>query len=266
MLRKTSSIVAALSIGVLFLISSALAAESEPEDRPADGVPMAEIWIKDQPIRGRIVLETETSLRIDPPGRSPMAYPLDSLQKINRFTLPAHEYHEEVGDAWRDRAWDAADPPEAFIKARRAYRRAIEHAPAEEQEERLRAKLEGVAAEREEWHQEALKEEELRKAAHEAEAARISKELAKEELASVRRQEEVLKEVRDSFEQTGERLRRLEEFARDVSGEIEDLEEDIDRLYDRDRAFVRTTVFLDLRRNYRDLEDRLERLETMLSE
>ncbi len=273
-MRKAQAFAVACSMGALVLTAALGAAANtagpvepaaEEEARePSETVPMAEILVKDRRIRGRIVLETETSLRIDPPARSPVAYPLDSVQDIQRFTLPAHEYYEEVGDAWRDEAWEAQDPPEAFMRARRAYRKALERAPNAGDRERLRARLETIAAERDEWQQEALKEQQLRKAAHEADAARIEKELAQERLASVRRQEQVLEELKASLGQTEDRLRRLEYFAREVTREIEDLEKDIDRLYSRHRTYVRTTVFLDLKREHQEVEERLERLERAL--
>ncbi len=237
--------------------------QGEAPEAPAS-VEMVEIALSSRVLTGRLVMETEAMIHVEPPAQATVAYPKDTIRDLKRFSIPLYEYHEQVGDAYNDRIWEVEDGPAMVVKARRAYEKALQQVTGQEARDRIEAKLEALAEERDEWHREALRKEEVKKAEQEAEKARIERDLAEEELASVRRHERLIQELRDIVEKLDDRLDRLEDKVEYLDEKVEDLEDDIDRLEDRHRLYITSRVFLDLRNAHSHLADRVGRLESQL--
>ncbi|MFO8006973.1 MAG: hypothetical protein R6V05_04470 [Candidatus Brocadiia bacterium] len=231
-------------------------------EEPAETVQMVEVVLENRVVRGRLLNETEESVRLQALAGWTSTYRKEAVQELRRFSLPAHAYYRELAQYYQEQAWDAEDPPSVFLQARRAYRRALQHAESAEVRERLRRQLDQLEADRNEWQQEMLRRQEARKARHEAEMARIEKELARERLESLRRQEELIERLGRAVQQVQESNLRITRALEELDRRLAELEDEVDDLDYRRRHFVRHTVFVDLRRDYQRLEARVDRLES----
>jgi hypothetical protein len=228
--------------------------EAPPAAAPADGIEMAEITLDGRTVRGRVVAETEEMIRLESFDGT-VGYRKGNVTDLRRFTLSTAAYYEERGDHYHERAWEAEDPPAAFGRARRAYERALAHAREPDLRGRIEAKLASLSAEREEYHAEALRRQELARARQEAELIELEKQLTQEKLLALQRQEQQIRDLAAAYRQVHQELRialdRLDRIERDIV----DLEDDLDDI------FIRHSVFLDLKRSHLRLEREVRRLE-----
>jgi hypothetical protein len=223
-------------------------------------VQMVELDFGERRVTGRLIMETENMIRVESPAGGAIGYDKGTIESIRRYVLPAHLYHERLGDSARDRAW-SDEAPDRFLEARRAYRRALELARAPEDRQRLEHKLENLTEERQEWQREALRREELRKAAAEADLTELEKELAEERLATLQRHEQILEQMQRVIQDMQEENRDIRYAIDNLHRHVEELEDDVDDLERRDNVFITSRVFLDLRSSHRRLERKVERLE-----
>jgi hypothetical protein len=221
---------------------------------------MVEVHLEGRTVRGKLLQETDELVRVESIGGGTIGYRREDVKRIVRSEVPATSYHEQVGDHFRERAWEADDAPTMFAKARQAYRRALEHATEEGRRRHLEAKLENLARDRQDWQEDAIMREEVRKAAHEAELARLEKELTEQKLATLRRHEQVIRQMQDTVGSLQDETRRLGYAIETMSRRIEEVEDDIDWLARRDRSFITSTVFVQLKSAHRSLERKVDQL------
>ncbi|MHC4480433.1 MAG: hypothetical protein ACYS1C_05620 [Planctomycetota bacterium] len=237
----------------------------EVEAAPTEGViQMAELALEGRRVRGRVVSESDVIIRVESPGSGVIGYHKDAVEDLRRFTLSARAYFEGIGDYYQGAAWEADDAPAAFRKARQAYLRALAHGEDEAQKSRLTSKLEAVAADREEWQREAMRREELEKIRHEKDLARLEKELTAERLAAIQRHEQQIEQLWQAVRDLDQHRQSVLAALDQMGHAIEELHEDVDHLRHRDRVFIRSTVFLDLKRAHERLQREVDRLERMV--
>ncbi|MFO7958358.1 MAG: hypothetical protein R6X33_14825 [Candidatus Brocadiia bacterium] len=263
------TVIVLTALGLAAVLSAGAAeegAQREPEqadvEEPlgADEVQMVELNFGERRVVGRLIMETHNMIRLESPAGGAIGYDKGTIESIRRYTVPAYQYHERLGDAVRDRAW-SADAPDRFIEARRAYRRALELARKAEDRQRLEHKLENLTEERQEWQREALRREELRKAAAEADLTELEKELAEERLATLQRHEQILQQMQRFIQDMQEENRDIRYAIDNLQRRVVELEDDVDDLERRNNVFITSRVFLDLRSSHRRLERKVERLE-----
>jgi hypothetical protein len=248
---------AALVVGMVSFVHAQEAPPARAEAPSSERVQMAEIVLDGQTVRGRVLADTDELIRLES-LHGTIGYRKDSISELRRFTVSRTAYYEERGDHHHERAWDAEDPADAFIHARRAYQQALAHAQDAVDRDRIEAKLEGVASEREQYHQEALRRQEVARARQEAALIELEKQLTEEKLRALRRQEQEIRELATAYRQVHQELLialdRLDRIERDIA----ELEDDLDDI------FIRHSVFLDLKRSHLRLERVVRRLERSL--
>lgn len=266
----TTLVLAAVLLWAAMTSITALAEEEAPpaaaetpevEVAPAEGtVQMVELTLEGRKVSGRVVFEDDELIRVERLGAGVIGYRKDLVREVNRFTISPEAYLERVGDHHHTAAWDSEDSPALFIKARQAYQRALAQSAGTQNRARLSAKLDAIDADRAEWQKEALRREEIHRARHETELVKLEMEVARQKLAALKRQDEQIQQLwaalREMEQHRAYVLAALDDFGR----AIEDLEEDVDRLRDLDRIYIRNTVFLDLKRSHMDLKRRVDRL------
>jgi hypothetical protein len=254
----------ALSALCLLLVASGRAPAQQEAAAPpvaaGDEVAMAEVVLNGTTARGRIAYEDDETIRIETVAGSVIGYRKDRVTELNRFTLHPSTYHELRGDHQHERAAELPDPFAALTRARQAYQRALAHAPSEKDRSRIQAKLQGVAAEREEIHNESLRQEEVARAREETELARIERQLTEEKLEALKRQEGDIRRLARQVTDLAHELEAIKDSVNRLERRIEDLDDDLDRLDRFDRIFIRQSVFVDLQREHERLEREVERL------
>ncbi len=261
-------------VAMFILVTGALLAQEAPEpeqppesatpalEEPADTVEMVEVVLEDRVVRGRLLNETDESVRVQALAGWTSAYRKDAVRELRRFSVPAYAYYEELARYYQEQAWEAEDPPAMFLQARRAYRGALQHAEAPDVRERLNQRLDELEADRKEWQQELLRRQEASKAQHEAEMARIESDLARERLESLRRQEELVDRLARAIQQIQDSNLRITRALEEMDRRLAELEDEVDDLDYRRRHFVNHTVFFSLRREHQRLKARVDRLES----
>lgn len=261
-------------VAAFILVTGALLAQEAPEPEqppesatpalevPADTVQMVEVVLEDRVVRGRLLNETDESVRVQALAGWTSAYRKDAVRELRRFSVPAYAYYEELGGYYQEQAWEAEDPPAVFLQARSAYRSALQHAEAPDVRKRLNQRLDQLEADRKEWQQELLRRQEASKARQEAETARIEKDLARERLESLRRQQEMTDRLARAVQQIQDSNLRITRALEEMDRRLAELEDEVDDLDYRRRHFVSHTVFIDLRREHQRLKTRVDRLES----
>lgn len=266
------TVIVVTALGLAAVLSVGATEESEqpaPEQRAAEQasepnqVQMVELDFGERRVAGRLIMETENMIRVESSAGGAIGYDKGRIESIRRYAVPVHQYHERLGDTARERAW-SDEAPDRFLEARRAYRRALELARAPEDRQRLEHKLENLTEERQEWQREALRREELRKAAAEADLTELEKKLTEERLATLQRHEQVLEQMQRVIQDMQEENRDVRYAIENLQRHVVELEDDVDDLERRDNVFITSRVFLDLRSSHRRLERKVERLEREL--
>lgn len=253
--------------GIVALVALAPIIDAQEESTPdvvrlfsserhlPDHVPVVELQLSGRTVRGRLMAESDDALRVEAPGAGTIGYSKESVQDVRRFTVPAHDYLEQVGDHYAERMWDSPDAPSLFARARRAYAEAHDRAPTPGAQERLEEKVARLEAEREAWQQEKLRRDELARAEAETEAARLGRELAERKLASLERVQQQLADQQQLMQRLTSELAQLSAEARGMSRDLallarqmDYLEDEVEELAHLDRIFVTHHVFYDLRR------------------
>lgn len=236
-------------------------AGAEPLVDSAGNVEMVEITLDRRKIRGRLLDEDEGAIRIEGLGGGVIGYRKDRIRDLRRFRIPLSAYYEGRGQFHHERAWQVEDGPPEFIKARQALQKALAHAVSEKDRTRLAARLEALAADREEWQREAVRREEIKKAQHEAELVKLEKELAEEKLDGVRRHEQDIRELQDSLRRMQQQTRSFVTLVEDLNRKVRDIEDDLDRFFGAQRTFITYGIFVDLQRSHEQLRREVDRLE-----
>jgi hypothetical protein len=270
-MRQVVCIAAAFVLALAVLAAFGPAAMGEPADTsdlgnvlPASSseVPMAEFQSGGRSVTGRIVQEDETTIVVETAAGGSIGYQKEGLRALRRYTVSLTAYYEGTGDYYHDRAWTAEEPDVDHMRARQAYRRALLAASTPEDQQRVTAKLEALAEDRQEWQAEAVRREEVKRAAQEAELARIQTELAQESLVRIARHEQTMRDMAEMIRRLQGEMIRLARMVENLEDQIEDLEDDIYRAYARDRVYVTNAVFVDLRNRHFELERRVKQLES----
>jgi len=272
-MMKATTLGTAAVLAVLGLLAGLSAGASEegtppPAQKEAigetserDEVQMVELNFGERRVVGRLLMETDKMIRVESPGGGAIGYDKGTIESIRRYTVAAFQYHEGLGDSYRDRAWKVDDAPDQFVRARTAYRRALELSRQPDVRQRLERKLQNLTEGRQEWQRESLRREELRKAAAEADLTELEKQLTEERLATLQRHERILQQMHTAIQDLREENRRVVYAIENLEQHVEDLEEDVDDLERRDNLFITSRVFLDLRSSHRRLERKVEHLE-----
>jgi hypothetical protein len=239
------------------------AAEAQEHAAPeADGmVPMVELMLQGRTVEGRLVYEDEQIIRVEALGAGIIGYVRSTIREVRRFTITESAYHERLGDHHHGLVWATEDAPTEFARARQEYQRALLAADADEDRVRLKTKLDVLAADRDEWQREVLRAQQLDLARHEVDLAILEKQLTKERIEAVQRQEQELQALRAAVQRMQADGQVLTRMVEDLRADLQDLEEDVDDLDDLDSFFVRTNVFVDLRRSHERLEREVQRLQ-----
>ena len=227
---------------------------------PGRTVQMVELMLPGRTVEGRLVFEDDALVRVEAIGSGVIGYARGSIRDLRRFTISASAFQERHGDHYHGRAWEAEDAPAEFARARQAYQRALLAAETDEDRARLKSKLDVLAADRDEWQQEALRAQQLDLARHEVELAVLEKELTREKISALQRQEQELQALRAAVQRMqtdGQVLARMVEA---LQADLLNLEDEVDDLDDLDNLFVRTNVFVDLRREHERLEREVQRI------
>ncbi len=219
---------------------------------------MVDLVLDTDTVRGRVLHESDSSIRIESLGRGTIGYAKSKVGEIRRFSLSELEYYEELGDIYHERAWDFEDGATLFVKARQSYLRALNQNPDTEDESRIERKLQFLGEDRAAWQEEILRREELKKAQKEVELLELQKQAAAEQLEMGRRNLEEIRELQRVVTELTDRFERMGDFLTLVDEKIEDLEDDVDRV---GRIFIRVPVFDDLKRSHDSLVRDFRRLE-----
>jgi len=233
----------------------------ELEDQPGDTVPMVEVPVGKSTVRGRLLSETDEMIKIESLGRGIIGYRKEGMAEIKRFDVTAADYYTRLGDFHHERAWRVEDGAEEFLKSRQAYLRALSAGPAAAEEQSIRAKLELLSDDRDEWQKEALRKAELEKAQHEVELMKIRQEVAREQLKTAVEQQAQIQALGNAMHELQDQMARLVAFVDKLSIDVEDLEDEVDDLDRRRRVYITNTVFMDLKRAHDSLEREVRRLE-----
>jgi len=228
---------------------------------PDGAVPMVELSLEGTTVRGRLISETDQVIRVEPFGGGTIGYRKDAVGSLRRFSVTGEAYYEEYGDYWHERAWTAEDAPAAFIRARQALQKALLRVRHEEARARLNAKLQAIAADREEWQKEALRKAELDAVRRQAELAELEKELTQEKIAALKRQDQEIQRLQVALGETQRQTQHLLNVVVDIGRRLDRLEDDVDRIDRLDAVFITHSVFLDLKREHLQLKREVERLE-----
>lgn len=237
-------------------------ADAAEADAELEGpVQMVMLTLGNRVLRGRLVFEDGELIKVEPVGGGVTGYRKDSVSEIRRFTMTWRAYYEQRGDYHRERVWKTEDPPAELIKARQGYQQALAYSTGEGESARLRAKLAAVAADRDEWQRELVRKEEVARARHKTELAKLEKELTQEKLLALQRQDREIRDLAVALRETQEQSRYLLGLIEGLDRKVEDLDDEVDRLRHLDRTFIRNTIFLDLKRSHVQLERDVRRLE-----
>jgi len=237
-------------------------AEQGLEHWPASAAPvqMAEFVVSGRKLKGRITSEDDRMIRIERLGSGEIGYEKTRLQHLKRYEVPASIFHESVGDYHAAKTWDFDDDESDFIRARKAYQRALACLPTPVVKERIQKKYDGILKERDEWQEEALKRQELLTAEQETENARLQKELTQEKLDALEELSQTKEELQTRISGLRGDVAALARQIRSMDRSMAKMAEDIEDLEDRWRR--RPTVLIyDLRRSYDSLRSRIQRLE-----
>lgn len=226
----------------------------------SEAIPMAEVLLDKETVRGRVLLETDDVLRLSSFGKGVIGLRIGAAREIRRFDLPPAVYFEEMGDFHQQRAWSVDDGATEFVKARQAYMNARRHARGQAERLRIQERLDHLAAERLEWQEEALRREELRRAQEQTELIRVQKKIAEEQLEAGRRHERYIEDLVRAVADLDGRLDRVSIVLEALSDDMEDLEDDVSTLSRRDRSYVSVQVFQDLKRSHDSLSRDVDRL------
>jgi len=253
-------------------LGAAAPAAEQPADASAQGaatqgeVQMAELQLAGRTVEGRLVFEDDKIVRIESIGAGVIGYGRANIREIRLFIIPESAFQERYGDYYHERAWGVDDAPAELARARQAYDQALLLAGTDEARKRLRAKLDVLAADREEWQLEVLRAQELARARHQTELARLETQLTKEKIEALRRQEQELQALRTAVRRMETDSRLLLRMVEDLQADVRELEEDVDDVRNLGNVFIRTSVFLDLRRSHERLEREVRRLERLVKQ
>jgi vacuolar-type H+-ATPase subunit I/STV1 len=264
-----------LALSVILLAVSTRGEEQKPAPAPNEAqaeaaqpaapggasVDMAELALEGRAVRGRVVFENDQVIRLESPDGGVIGYPKESIGGLRRFTLSRGAYEEEHGDYCRQHARQAEDALSEFAKARQAYQTAMAYAASDADRLRLKAKLEAVAAERDEWQADEARKAQIEKMRQEAELIKLEKQLTQEKLAAFRQQEEDLRRLQVAFRDSQLQMQQFANAIADLARRMDALERYMDDLERRQAVFITNTVFLDLKRAHSDLQREVERLE-----
>ncbi len=263
---KRSPMLALAAVVILVSAGSGVRAarqKAPPAEETRDTVRMMELTLDSRRVKGRLVRETEETIRIESLGGGAIGYRKENIREVRRYSIPAADYYAMLGEHYQQKAWELEEAPTLFVKARQAYRKALESAE-EDRRARFRRRLEALSEERKEWQEEALRRQRVEKAAQEAELARIEKELAEEKLATVRRHEEVIRGLQSTMREVGRQVEELYYLTDALERGLLNLEDDVEDLERRDSAFITSRIFVDLRSSHKRLERKVDRLERKL--
>jgi hypothetical protein len=270
---RTKALWVALALAFLAMGAAEPAAEPKTDaaavpgvkvTKPGDTVSMVELTLSGRTVEGRLVYEDDKIIRIEPIGTGTIGYALNTIRGIRRFSIPASEFDERCGEYYQDHAWTANDPPAEFVRARQAYNRALLAATDDEARTRVKAKMEILTADRNEWQQEALREQDLELGRHQIDLVVLERQLTKQKIDALARQEQQIQDLQDA-------VRRIEDDAQTLAGTVDDLQADVldmadevGNLQNLDDIYVRNDTFADLRRAHEALEREVQRLNRAL--
>lgn len=204
--------------------------QAESDEKVAiggDKISLVELELKGRTITGRLISETEEVMKVKVLGAGEIGYSKKLINNVKRRSVTRDVYYEMVGDYYANRTWDFKNDLEDFIQARKNYARALLYARSEERKMELREKYENIKKEREEWHRENVKQEELRKAEKEAQTAELEKELTRkqlENLESMRAYRQRIFQLEDAVGQLSREVQRLRSLVFELEDELSDLE------------------------------------------
>ena len=238
------------------LAEPAPAADTEP-------VAMIAFTVGSRILEGRLLAEDDEWLRIQMLDGHPIGFAKADVKDIRRTALPAGQYHEQVGDYLAERAAKAEAQPDDYSRARVAYRKSLYLA----QSDTVRQKLDGLAAERQERHQEELRRKEIQEADARIEVARLEKEAIQKRIEDSEAMADTMRELEEraaeAIKQQGRAMARAldehQRVARRLALRLQDSDQTVHRL--------RTTLAghgrqLDnLRREHGRIRRTLEKLE-----
>jgi hypothetical protein len=234
---------------------------AEPAAEAQGSIAMAEVTLDSSTVRGRVLSETDDTIKLETFGSGVIGYRKSSVSSIRHLTLTPVAYYEEVGDFHHRRAWQVEEGATEFVQARQAYVTAQDQSTTAQERDRIRAKLDLLSQDREEWQKEALRKAALRKAEQEVELAKVQKDIAKEQLAGLHQQDQKIRELQVAVRDLQDQATRISVVIDQLGIRMDDLKDNVDRLGRLDRVFVTQNVFLDLQRAQQDLKRDVDRLQ-----
>jgi len=228
-------------------------------------IPMVEFLLGDRHVIGRLLGETDQALRVETAAGGAIGYPKEKITGLKRYSIPTSAYYEKAGDRYRESAWESENATPLFIKARRAYQKALEAAHTDEARAHVNVKLQDLAQDQQEWRQDALRRKEMKKAEYEMDLARLQKQLAEEKLTTIRRQEQALRHIQSVVNSLERDMRRVLLDVENLQRHCEEIDDDVDDLQRLRRASVSRYELTDLKNSQRRLEARVRRLEDAVS-
>ncbi len=198
-----------IALGVVALValaSLALAAEQGAPPAPP-AVPMVELTFDDGAgVTGRLVKESDQTVQVTSFAGSTIGYARTHIESVRHFSLPAGAFAEQAGDYQTGQLWKAADGPGAYVKARDQYVQAMLLAATPEDRDRIEAKTALLEKERDALQAEAMRKAEAQKAADEADAARLQKQLTQQQIASLQALAPRMQQLEQGLRQTNQAI------------------------------------------------------------
>ncbi len=196
---------AILTVAALVALASvALAAEQQGPAAPRP-VAMAELTLDDgTSVTGRLAKEDEQTVQVTSFAGSTIGYARTHIESVRHFSLPAEAFAEQAGDYQAGQLWRAADGPGAYVKARDQYVQAMLLAATAEDRDRIEAKTALLEKEREALQAEAMRKAQAQKAADEADALRLQKQLTQQQMAALQALAPRLQQLEQGLRQTNQ--------------------------------------------------------------
>ncbi len=281
-MRVTYGFVAVLAVALGSAVLGATAARQGPPTPklpaalPADDaalpVLLVELTFNDgHRLTGKLAKEDDQSVSVTTLSGSTVAYPRSTLKDVQKYTMPAAGYAEQVGDYLSRGLWRAEDPPDTYVKAREQYQTALTLSPAAKDHQRLVEKMEALEKERDAYQTEMVRRSDVKKAQDQAELTRLETEVARQKLSTLRDHEVRLQQQETQLRQLAVALSALQQQADATDTTVDDLDinltqlsQDLDDLAAEAETYVTQASFDDLRKLYDALKADVQRLQRAL--
>ncbi len=116
-----------------------------PADEAAQPVLLVELTFNDgHRVAGLLARENDQAVSVTALSGGTVAYPRSTIKDVQKYTIPAADYDEQVGDYLSRQLWRTEDPPATYVKAREQYQAALTLSQGASARQRLTEKLDGA--------------------------------------------------------------------------------------------------------------------------